>query len=210
MVAVASVDGLDLRHSGAEKRLIIDGVPWKTYVLLREGIDSPRLRMTYCEGVLEIMSPSERHELNKKLAARLIEQYSLLAGIPIVGYGSTTFRNEAKARGAEPDECWLVAPVAIERALPDIVLEVIETRPVLDKLTVYAGLGIPEVWIFEDGKFFIYHLGKKGGYARRAKSAYFPDLDFKLLAEFAVRRDHDAAIRAFTATVTTGKRKKRR
>src|SRR6266545_8355516 len=91
-----------------EQRMLIHGVSWKDYVILREALDTPGLRMTYCEGALELMSPSRAHELWKKTIARLIELYAFLRGLPLVGYGSTTFRREAKERGAEPDECWCV------------------------------------------------------------------------------------------------------
>src|SRR3989442_15868919 len=111
MVVAAQNISFDLRLPEPEKRIAIDRVPWKTYVLLRDAIDEPRLKMTYCEGVLELMSPSEKHETNKKFAARLLELYAFIVGIPIVGYGSTTFKDEAKKRGVEPDESYLVSTV---------------------------------------------------------------------------------------------------
>src|SRR6266545_3039001 len=91
-----------------EQRMLIHGVRWKDYVILREALDTPGLRMTYCEGVLELMSPSRLHEMWKKTIARLVELYALERDLPLLGYGSTTFRNEAKERGAEPDECYRV------------------------------------------------------------------------------------------------------
>ena len=66
----------------AEQRMVIHGVSWKDYVILREALDTPGLRMTYCEGVLELMSPSRAHELWKKSAARLIEAYALIRRLP--------------------------------------------------------------------------------------------------------------------------------
>ena len=47
-----------------EQRMIIHGVRWKDYVIVREALETPGLRMTYCEGTLELMRPSRRHELN--------------------------------------------------------------------------------------------------------------------------------------------------
>src|SRR5436190_19438633 len=82
-----------------EQRMLIHGVRWKDYVILREALDTPGLRMTYCEGALELMSPSRIHELRKTTIARLVELYAFLRELPLVGYGSTTFRKEAKERG---------------------------------------------------------------------------------------------------------------
>lgn len=76
--------------------MLIHGVSWKDYVILREALDTPGLRMTYFEGVLELMGPSRAHELNKTSIARLVELYAFLQNLPLIGYGSTTFRNEAK------------------------------------------------------------------------------------------------------------------
>lgn len=76
--------------------MLIHGVTWKDYVILREALDTPGLRMTYLEGMLELMSPSKAHERNKKTVARLIELYAFLGRLPLIGYGSTAFRREAK------------------------------------------------------------------------------------------------------------------
>jgi Uma2 family endonuclease len=207
MVAAVS---LRLPDPKTEQRFVMDGVPWKTYVLLRDAIDEPRFKMTFCEGVLELTSPSDEHGRNKSVAARLIELYAFLAGIAIVGYGSTTFRRQAKECGAEPDESYRVTAVAKDGELPDIVLEVIETSPLLDKLRVYDGLEIPEVWLLEDGTFSIFRRKAKGGYAKARRSAFFPKLDFKLLERYVSRNDQDAALREFAAKVTPKKKRSKR
>ena len=67
-----------------------------------------------------------------------------------VGYGSTTFRREEKQRGLEPDECYCRDR---DGEVPDITIEVIVLRGSIDKLHVYPGLGIREVWLFESGAF---------------------------------------------------------
>jgi Uma2 family endonuclease len=111
-------------HSSAiEQRFVIHGVSFKDYVVLREALDIPGLRMTYCEGVLELMSPSTEHEDKKKTIARLIELYALERDVTLYGYGNATFRREAKERGCEPDECWTVGGKL--RDYPDVALEVI-------------------------------------------------------------------------------------
>jgi Uma2 family endonuclease len=180
-----------------EQRMAIYGVSWKDYVILREAIDAPGLRMTYCEGVLELMSPSRAHELWKKTAARLLETYAFILRLPLVGYGSTTFRNEAKERGVEPDECWRVGSRMKDGEVPDVVLEVIHASPILDKLHVYDGLEVPEVWLWQDGTFELYRRRAGGGYDRVERSAYFPQLDFAVVARYVAREDQDVALLEF-------------
>ncbi len=184
-----------------EQRMLIHGVSWKDYVLLREALDSPGLRMTYCEGALELMSPSRSHELWKKTIARLIELYAFLRNLPLLGYGSTTFRLEARERGAEPDECWCVGIQMRDGEFPQIVLEVIYANPLLDKLTVYDGFAVPEVWLWRESAFELYQRRAGGGYDRVERSALLPDLDLALIARFVTREDQDVALQEFAAAV---------
>ncbi len=177
----------------AEQRMVVHGVSWKDYVILREALDTPGLRMTYCEGTLELMSPSLIHELNKKSIARLIELYAVLRRLPLIGYGSTTFRLEAKKRGAEPDECYRLGRQMKEGEFPDIVLEVINTNPILDKLDVYRGFEVSEVWLYRENAFEIYRLAS-GEYERTERSSLLPDLDLALIARLAARPDQDEAL----------------
>src|SRR5262249_48920986 len=139
-----------------DQRFIIHGVRFKDYAVLREALDIPGLRMTFCEGALELMTPSLEHEDKKKTIARLIEVYALERDISLYGYGNATFRKEAKDRGAEPDECWTVGRQLVD--VPDIALEVILTHGGMDKLSVYRGLGVREVWFFEESAFNLYAL----------------------------------------------------
>jgi Uma2 family endonuclease len=176
-----------------EVRLLLHGVSWKDYVIAREALDSPALRMTFCEGELELMSPSRPHEEWKTNIARMVELFALDRDIPLYGYGSTTFKSEAKKRGVEPDECYCVGGAM--REWPDVVLEVVHTHPFeIDRRRVYAGLGAPELWIFDKGVFSIWR--RDGAeYDRAETSAAVPPLDFALLARFCVRTDQHEALK---------------
>jgi Uma2 family endonuclease len=177
-----------------EQRMLIHGVSWKDYVILREALDTPGLRMTYCEGALELRSSTRLQQLRKHTIARAVELYAFLRELPLVGYGSTTFRREAKERGAEPDECYRVGSLMKDGEFPDIVLEVIETSPLLDKLRVYEGFEVPEVWLSKGGAFQLYRfVGER--YEPLERSQFLPELDFALIAELAVREDQHQALR---------------
>jgi Uma2 family endonuclease len=177
-----------------EQRMLVHGVSWKNYVMLREALDTPGLRMTFYKGTLELMSPSRNHLLWKTNSARLIELFALERNIDLYGYGGTTFRREAAERGLEPDECYSVGRVMPEGDVPDIALEVIYTAPLLNKLDVYRGLGVREVWAFEKGRFAIHRL-EDDRYVRDERSALVPSLDFTLVARFATREDQPQALR---------------
>jgi Uma2 family endonuclease len=187
---------LSLRPPGTrpEQVIVIYGVLWKDYVTLREALDTPGLRMTFCEGVLEIRRPSRLHEMWKTNIARLLELWAAERDLPLYAYGSTTFRREAKERGAEPDECYRVGSAMKDGETPDIVVEVIYESPLLDKLHVYKGLEVPEVWLFEKGAFRLFRL-EAGEYAPLAKSVFLPDVDLGRIAQLAIREDQPVAVR---------------
>jgi hypothetical protein len=82
------------------------------------------------------------------------------------------------------------------------VLEVIHTSPLLNKLEVYAGMGVAEVWIFKDGRFSLYALDRAASqYAEIARSRFLPELDFALIARYAVRSDTPQALREFERVI---------
>ena len=182
------------RSPDTDQLVVMHGVDWRTYGALRELLDSPGIRMTYLEGALEIMSPSRRHEHEKKTIARMIEIFALDRDFPLRGYGSTTFRREARERGLEPDECYCVGHELGDAA--DIALEIVITSGGINKLQVYRGLGVKEVWIFKDGRFQIYTL-QDDHYLAIEKSALVPDLDFAAIEELVKIPDQHAAVKAF-------------
>ncbi len=106
MVAATPLFPLHVPSPVEEQRILLTNVPWSTYVVLRDSVDSPGVRMTYLKGRLELMSPSRGHEIDETQIARLLELFCLERDIPLFGYGSTTFRKEEKERGLEPDECY--------------------------------------------------------------------------------------------------------
>ncbi len=178
----------------SEQRFVIHGVSWKEYVILREALDVPGLRMAYCRGALELMSPSPGHEVAKKMIGRLVEMFAFVRDVPLYGYGSTTFRREAEQKGIEPDECWCVGDEL--RESPDIALEVVFTSGGIDKLDIYHGLGVREVWFWVNDGFELYQL-VDNSYVQVQTSSLIPELDFELLAKFARRRDQPQAVKEY-------------
>jgi Uma2 family endonuclease len=181
-----------------DQRMLINGVSWRDYIILRTALDTPGLRMTYLNGSLELMSPSRKHELHKTSLARLVEAHALLRALTLIGYGRTTFRQETEGRGAEPDECYAVGRIMPDEGFPDIVLEVIHTNPLLDKLEVYRGFGVGEVWVFREHEFELYRL-VGDAYQRIERSEFLPDVDFELVARLAVREDQHEALQELRA-----------
>ena len=171
------------RAPHGEERLLIHGVTWSTYVVLRDSLDDQRagVRLTYLEGALELMSPSDDHEASKKLLARLLEAYAEEMDLDLDGHGSTTFRDEAVKRGLEPDECYTLGRG--KKKVPDIAIEVVFSPPRLDKLAVYQGLAVPEVWVYRGGKLAVWAL-REDAYEEGTRSLALPKLDLELMVSF--------------------------
>jgi Uma2 family endonuclease len=186
-----------------ERRFVLHGVPWWTYVALRDALDEQGgLKMTYLEGTLELMSPSTLHEDAKKIIARLVEMWATERDVDLRGFGGATFRREAKERGLEPDECYKLGPLPNE-GVPDIAIEVIVTNPLVDKLAVYAGLGVAEVWTWRPGGALEVHRLVGETYETRERSECVPDLDLAELSrhirpgesQTRLARDYQATLR---------------
>jgi Uma2 family endonuclease len=188
----------DLAASQQEQRLVLPGVSWQQYEALLATLgDYPGLRLIYLEGTLEIFMPSAEHEMLKKMIARLLERYAEEIDLPLHGYGSTTFRQEAKAKGLEPDECYCVGEL---KAIPDFAIEVNLTSGGIDKLAIYQGLGVSEVLIWQNDTITLYDL--RGGTMRsESVSQFFPQLDWQLLAQYIRPQDQPQAIKDFLRAI---------
>lgn len=189
--------------SGPEDRFVLHGVPWHLYVSLRDGLDhaSSRLKLTYLHGDLELMSPSSEHEERKSLLGRLLEAWCTDQGIELFLQGSTTIRNERVARGIEADESYSVGR---RSDIPDLAIEVVHSAWRVDKLETYRGLGVPEVWVYRDGRIEV-HVLIEGDYQARSESALLPALRLDLLAEHSEPGTSlTAAIRGFRAALASG------
>jgi Uma2 family endonuclease len=176
--------------------VVLNGVSWECYESMLEllGDEHPSLRLTYREGALEIMTTSPEHERLKTLIARLLELWALECGVRLEGYGAATFRKQAKQRGLEPDECYVLTDL---RDVPDIAIEVVHRHGGIDKLDVYAGLGIPEVWFWERERLVPYVLAGEA-YEARERSQLLPALDLVMIADIVLNaRDQTSALVAY-------------
>ena len=201
-------------YNTEEQRLIINGVTWEQYsTLVNIYTDEyPSLHMTYLNGVLEIMTTSNEHERLKKIFARLLEMYFVERQIDLNGYGQTTFRQELAQRGLEPDECYCFGEL---KEVPDIAIEIVISSGGIDKLEVYRGLGIPEVWFWyaKQQQWKLYRLREDDNepkYELISRSEFLPELDFDLLSQFAKETSQTKAVIEYREALKKeeGKRKK--
>jgi Uma2 family endonuclease len=165
---------------------ILEDIDWATYCrLLRVFAKRRGFRLTYDRGTLEIMSPLWSHEEPAKLLGRFVDVLTEELELPSRLGGSVTLRRRRKRRGLEPDNCYWIANAPLlqgKRELdlrvdppPDLAIEVDVTSSSLDRMSMYAALGVPEVWRLTTGGI-AFHLLETGAYQVRSNSRSFPQL----------------------------------
>jgi Uma2 family endonuclease len=181
-------------------------VDWRGYQqLLAMRGESSVPRITYINGLAELMSPSRYHEIDKKRFARLLETWSEIADVPLEGYGSWTLNDEEADRGAEADECYTVRRLAqSDDDRPDIAIEVVWTSGGINKLEVYRKLGVREIWFYERGSLRFFVLRHEAGddvYRETPASEILPQLPIALLLAAMQEPDQTSAVRALRAAL---------
>ncbi|MBP0028613.1 Uma2 family endonuclease [Roseofilum sp. Guam] len=180
----------------SEPRITLGNISWQQYETLVTTLSPrPSLRLSYNQGLLEIMTTSSQHEMIRSLIGRLLETYAWVENLDFYSYGSTTFRNETAARGLEADESYCIGQ---RREIPDLAIEVVITSGGIDKLEIYKGLGIGEVWFWQDDCFTLYQwVDAIAEYQEIERSQLLPNLDFDLLCQFIDPEQEPQMIRAY-------------
>jgi Uma2 family endonuclease len=173
---------------------VFDNVAWADYEAMLRIVGDRPIRLTYDRGVLTIMSPLRKHNGEKKLLGSMIETLVLELKIPYEMLGSTTWKREDLLKGIEADECYyfenalkLVPNQEIDLKVappPDLAVEVDVTSESIDRLRIYASLGVREVWRYRQGVLEIWVLGSEGSLEKSTVSRNFPFLDMNKFVEF--------------------------
>lgn len=194
-------------------KLLLPDISWQEFETILEELGNRRgSRIAYDRGTLEIMTPLPEPEINKVLASNLVEALLEELEIDFWCLGSTTFKSEMLGKGIEPDNCFYIRNEAAIRGKarldltadppPDLALEIevtSRTHP-----NIYAALGVPELWRFEQGKLQINVL-QAGKYVEVEESQFFPNFPLKKkLPEFlqdCKLKGRNKTIKAFRAWV---------
>jgi Uma2 family endonuclease len=189
----------------------LGNVSWELYSQLRDDPVRARIRMSYLDGELSLMSPSGPHERINRLLERLVWAWCEVHDLPIASFGSTTFRREPQA-GLEPDTCFYLEHEPLVRARedldlaidppPDLAIEVEISSRADQRMKIYASLGVPEVWRTDGDSVSFTILQPDGDYRDVAESRSLPGLSASDLARFLEQRlttDETTLLRDFRA-----------
>ncbi len=157
------------RIGRSRQSVMLQGVQWSTYQALSQDLmREPGSRLIYDQGRLEIMVPLPPHERDKSRLGRIVEIATEELETEILSLGSTTWSREDLQRGLEPNECFYIQYEPQVRGKdridlaqdppPDLAIEVDNASSSLNRLAIYAALGVPEVWRFDGESLVIYCL----------------------------------------------------
>lgn len=109
--------------------------------------------------MLEIIVPLSEDEYSEDAIGDLVKDLAEELAIEYECFASTTWRRQECMGGAEPDNCFYIQNLPAVRGRlnidlnsdppPDLVLEIDITSKSLDRLPIYAWLGVPEVWRYD-------------------------------------------------------------
>jgi Uma2 family endonuclease len=191
---VVSASKTILRSNSA----LLYAVTWETLEKLDEDMAETGARLTYLDGLLEIMAPlSDDHETPKKTCAQLIEAYMRVNRIRFYASGSATLGMKAIGARKEPDESYCLGE---RKSIPDLAIEITVSSGGIDVLEIYRRIGVREVWFWEDGTIAVYVL-RSTGYELVRQSELLADLDLRSLEFHSRMADQYDAVDGFIKTL---------
>jgi len=167
----------------APHRILLHNISWNLYEQIREEESNWGLRMSYDDGDLEIMSPSQSHgEIEARFGIFLMELADVL-DFPCKVVGNTTWKKPWARKAKEADGSYYLANYLRVRHKkidlnvdppPDLAVEVEISRSVLNALDIYAAIGVPEIWRFDGEVFHIHQRQADGTYLEMNRSEALP------------------------------------
>ncbi len=196
-----------------EQRFMCWQIGWEGYEKIVEALAERPIRTTYYGGDLELMSPLPIHETIKVWFGHFLLALSLELHFAYRSMSQTTFRRRDRDRGLEPDDCFYLSgmdkvvdwdSLNLDRdPPPDLAVEVDITSSSLDRMGVYAGLEVPEVWRYDGEKWHIHVLTTAGSYRESVSSKALPYLSLSeintLFLETLPMADNSERFRIFTS-----------
>ena len=173
------------QQSSEEKLITLTGIKWLTFKAIMSDVGDGRAwRIAYAEGVLEIRMPLTEHEEPKGMIESFVEAFADALDIEVRKLGALTLEREDLARAIEPDTCFYIQNESVVRGKsinlpadppPDLVVESDYTSSSLNKFSIYASLGVSEIWRYRNQSLLVYQL-VEGNYEERENSLAFPFL----------------------------------
>lgn len=185
---------MSVASSSPVERVILHGVTWGLYErLLSEVGESPAMRVTFDNGLLQIMVVSAGRDNPNRTLGEIVVAICEETDADYCPAGSTTFKRPDLLKGFEPDSSFYFQHAATVRPKdeidlpvdppPELVIEVDVTRDSLNRLPIFAAVGVAEVWRYANGVVSMFAL-RGGSYEPIVRSLALPVLEARAATEF--------------------------
>lgn len=196
------IQGLEKPKASKDTVVLYYDRTWEQFKHIEKGLEgSPGVRLFFYEGVVEVLTPGQPHEIFKRVISSLLDCFFLHFNINVTPTGSITQEQEGVA-SAQADDSFCFGDV---KPIPDLSIEVIFASGSIAKLKRYQALGVPEVGFWEEGLFTLHRLGENG-YTKtyRSQIPELERLDMELLSRCVLMGETDwlGAVRTFRGELT--------
>ncbi|NJL42818.1 MAG: Uma2 family endonuclease [Pseudanabaena sp. SU_2_4] len=185
-------------------------ISWQTYRELMAQLGDDRVwRIAYDQGVLEIRMPLQEHEQPKIIISFLIATLADEMELEVMELGALKLERDDLTRAVEPDTCFYIQNELAVRGVrsihlpenppPDLVVESDHRHSSIDKFSLYASLGVPELWRYRKKNLEVYQL-MDGKYERVPQSLalpIFPIAEVSTFVEQSFEIGQRATVRLF-------------
>jgi Uma2 family endonuclease len=190
------------KDNNSNDRVVTIQGGWAHFKLIQQGCEaSAGTQLFYFDGTIEIVIPGRLHEKFSHAIGVLLTLFLAHQGILFVGVGSADQEQEGIA-SAQPDQSYCIGA---ETVIPDLSVEVIFTSGRIRKLKRYQAIGVPEVWLWEDGVLAVYHL--RADRYERVEQSELPglmQLDLVMFNRHVLMAETDLgeAVRSFSQVIS--------
>lgn len=164
-----------------DQTLSLAGMTWADYEKFN-SLEYPGFRVSYLNGVITLVSPSQNHEVIAEVINYLVVAFCREINLLYYPMRSTRLTNKPLA-GKEPDVSFSFEN---KKSIPDLAIEVIFSSGSIDDLKKYRSIGVPEVWFWQDNHLTFYQL-RANNYVRVDRSTFLTSLAANDLAGFVNR-----------------------
>lgn len=201
-----------------EQRVLLQNVDWECLeFLLKKLGESRATRLNYSQNLLEIITPLLPHESAKCNIDRLVSILCEELNLNLRSTRSLTLKREDLDRGAEPDNSYYIKKTLIrnktnidltEDPPPDLIIEIEYSSSAINKLQLYAAIGVPELWRYNGKELFIYKL-ENGKYLQCENSPIFEAINIKEIPTFLEKQKKIGEIKIVKEFRSRGKKQVR-
>jgi Uma2 family endonuclease len=193
----------------------IPSISWQQYEQFFTLVgDCRSYRLTYDRGTLEIVMPSEVHEILIRLMDWIISTLCEELELNLKTIGSTALKSRSLQTSPEPDNGYYIQnePRVRNKAIdlsidppPDLIVEINIANTDSNKLAIYERLKVPEFWIYSgrtrELSFYVLRVDRYHAVNRSPTFPLVQSTTLQTLADDCQRIGELAAKRQFRARV---------